>query len=246
MKDTPPAVARRYRELLMMRSGAERLKMGCSMFATARALALASLRERNPLVSSSSRRRELFLRFYAADFDGQTRDRIMMHFGSEVASGPPASSPKKVPVDWDDLEVALTSNSAEMTCYLDVRSGRVEMIGPYTDEDVGPSTDQIDDGLAGGYLIRVEPLGSSVEYGWMTAFTATLTDGALRGRLDVALHGRGAFRRFKNVLADAPHERERWFRFRDDRLRAAAHAWLADHDLLPTTEPPRHLARRGP
>ena len=44
MKDTPEAVQNLYRTLIMHRSGIERLKMGCTMFDTARALARANLR----------------------------------------------------------------------------------------------------------------------------------------------------------------------------------------------------------
>jgi hypothetical protein len=49
-----------------------------------------------------------------------------------------------------------------MTCYLDVRSGRVEMIFADTlvDDGVGLSRDEIEEGLERGDLIRVEPLGS--------------------------------------------------------------------------------------
>ena len=40
MKDTPEAVQQRFRQLIMQRSGEERLKMGCSMHQTAKALVL--------------------------------------------------------------------------------------------------------------------------------------------------------------------------------------------------------------
>jgi hypothetical protein len=76
MTDTPNEVAARYRELLMRRSGAERLEMGCRMFDTARALMRASLGD--PLGTDRSRdmMARLFLRTYGADFDPMTRDRI--------------------------------------------------------------------------------------------------------------------------------------------------------------------------
>ena len=32
-------------------------------------------------------------------------------------------TPRKVPVNWDDLEMALTTNAGEWSCYLDVRTG---------------------------------------------------------------------------------------------------------------------------
>jgi hypothetical protein len=40
------------------------------------------------------------------------------------------------------------------------------------------------------------------------------------------------------VLAGHPRERERWFRFHDERVREAMREWLEDNDIEPTTEPP--------
>jgi hypothetical protein len=76
MTDTSLAVARMYRQMLMRRSGAERVKMGASMFATARVLAVASIRAKEPSVSADALRRALFLRFYGGDFDPEQRERI--------------------------------------------------------------------------------------------------------------------------------------------------------------------------
>ena len=36
-------------------------------------------------------------------------------------------------------------------------------------------------------------------------------------------------------------ERERWFAFRDARLRERIVAWLADEGIVPIPRPPRHL-----
>jgi hypothetical protein len=133
-------------------------------------------------------------------------------------------SRRQVPVNWADLETALTADAGEMTCYLDVRTGEVHMPPAYrsNDDDAWPSEDDLDQGLAAGHLIHIEPLGSGVEYGWTEEFAATVGDAKLRDMLDIALDGSGAFRRFKNVLLDFPEERERWFAFRDERLYAAA------------------------
>jgi hypothetical protein len=106
------------------------------------------------------------------------------------------------------------------------------------DDDDGLSEDEIDAGLDAGRLIHVEPLGSEVEYRWMEEFAGTVRNVRLRDRLEVALDGRGAFRRFKNVLLDFPAERERWFAFRDERLHAAAREWLGELGIEPTTVPP--------
>lgn len=131
--------------------------------------------------------------------------------------------------------MALTANPGEWTCYLDLRTGEVQMVpvDRLGADDDWPSEDEIDARLDAGDLIHVEPLGSRVEYAWMAEFAGTVGDARLRDRLQVALDGRGAFRRVKNALLDSPAERERWFAFRDDRLRAAAREWLAEHGIEP-------------
>lgn len=78
MSDTAPEVERQFRALLLERSGEERLKMGCSMHATAQALVRASVLEKDPQASPATLRRALFLRFYGRDFDPQTREKILL------------------------------------------------------------------------------------------------------------------------------------------------------------------------
>jgi len=239
VNDTSAGVARKYREMLLQRTGADRLKMGCSMFGTARALVVASLREQDPSASPGAVRQGVFLRFYGAEFAADERERIVAWLGRLEPT--PHGSPRTVSVNWDDLEVALTANPGEWSCYLDARSGEVQMMPAdrFDAAEDWPSEEEIDAGLAAGHLIPVESLGSNVEYGWMAEFTGTVRDVRLRDRLEVALDGQGAFRRFKTVLLDHPAERERWFTFRDTRLRAAAREWLAEQDIEPTTAPRR-------
>jgi Uncharacterised protein family (UPF0158) len=237
VNDTPPGVMQRYRAMLLARSPEERLKMGCSMGATARALVRASVLARDPHASPAAVRRALFLRFYGHEFDAVEQKRILERLGQDEPR--PAGSTKRVPVDWDDLEMALTSNRGEWTCYLDLETGEVRMVPmDRLDDDDELSEDEIDAGLDAGRLIHVEPLGSEVEYRWMEEFAGTVRNVRLRDRLEVALDGRGAFRRFKNVLLDFPAERERWFAFRDERLHAAAREWLGELGIEPTTVPP--------
>lgn len=78
MNDTPPEVEERYRAMLMQRTGAERLIMGCAMRDTARAFVEASLREQNPEATAADIRKGLFLRFYGHEFDAPTRGRILI------------------------------------------------------------------------------------------------------------------------------------------------------------------------
>lgn len=77
MNDTSPEMEQRFREMLMARSGEERLKMACSMHETARHLVIASLLQENPNATPEELRRGLFLRFYGQDFSPEESERIL-------------------------------------------------------------------------------------------------------------------------------------------------------------------------
>jgi hypothetical protein len=88
----------------------------------------------------------------------------------------------------------------------------------------------------GTRFLRVPEADSREGYEEMQAFIETVSSLWLQERLWAAIHGRGAFRRFKDVLAGAPAERERWFGFKGDRLRQRVLAWLVDEGIEPLTE----------
>ncbi|MFQ5849303.1 MAG: hypothetical protein ACE5JU_01795 [Candidatus Binatia bacterium] len=73
MKDTPTRMERKFHDMILERSVEERLKMGCSMHAKAR----ASVLEEEPLASPGTLRKALFLRFYGRDFDPARRKKIL-------------------------------------------------------------------------------------------------------------------------------------------------------------------------
>ena len=77
MRDTPVDVEARYRRMLLERSGEDRLRMGFSMYSTARALVVASIVAKEPGASPERIREAVFSRFYGRDFDGATCDRIV-------------------------------------------------------------------------------------------------------------------------------------------------------------------------
>lgn len=81
MNDTPAHVDRLYRDMLLARSGEERMRMGFSMYTTARAFVLASLREREPAASPARVRQALFLRFYGPEFKAEEREKILRALG---------------------------------------------------------------------------------------------------------------------------------------------------------------------
>jgi Uncharacterised protein family (UPF0158) len=74
------------------------------------------------------------------------------------------------------------------------------------------------------------------EWSIMERFAQSLTDAAVSDELDAALHGRGAFRRFK----DAVHRlgiADEWYRFRDAALEEIAIEFLEEHGIAYQREP---------
>jgi hypothetical protein len=70
----------------------------------------------------------------------------------------------------------------------------------------------------------------------MQQFIATITDPDLAQRLADAIDGRGAFRRFYNVIATDPSEHTRWQRYSDDARLGRARSWLAEHGYQPAPQ----------
>lgn len=90
--------------------------------------------------------------------------------------------------------------------------------------------DAVDRGL-GTRFIALPEADTRESYRDMEAFIETATAPRFQQRLDRAIRGRGAFRRFKDELFDEPDERERWFAFKQERLRDRVREWLTDERI---------------
>jgi hypothetical protein len=77
MRDTPPDVEQRYREMIMSLSPSERLAMASRMFDTARALMIAGIKHRMPSLSPAQIRAQLFMQLYGNDITPSLRDKIL-------------------------------------------------------------------------------------------------------------------------------------------------------------------------
>ena len=79
--------------------------------------------------------------------------------------------------------------------------------------------------------------------GW-SASSASVSDPPLRERLLIAIDGKGAFRRFKDVLLAFPAERERWFAYRSELLHFHIQTWLDHMKIEVANAPPwGHVAQ---
>lgn len=105
------------------------------------------------------------------------------------------------------------------------------------------SFDEDDGEDAADRWLHVWPTGSRRAYDDMVDFTATRPDQRLRERLDRALDGRGAFRRFKDVVFAWPGDREDWLVFAEDHRRGRGE-WTGARMLAADLTSPGNLSCR--
>ncbi len=153
----------------------------------------------------------------------------------------PAGEGQAVPVDWEALEDAFENNAPEVHSYLRLSDGEVlRVVDGIADPEMHSRI------ASDPAYLRIDPVSSREQYRWMERFIPMVEDPPLRDRLTAAIDGKGAFRRFKDVLMGFGPERERWFAFRSERLRVFMEAWLTAHALHAVPRPARPAEDQKP
>ena len=152
---------------------------------------------------------------------------------STVTKRRPKREKREVPIAWEALEDAFENNAPEVHSYLQFESGEVIRVVD------GVADPRLHEKIASdASYLRVDPVSSREQYRWMERFIDSVEEeDELQQALRAAIDGKGAFRRFKDVLMSYPVQRERWFTFRSERLRACMEAWLEAHDLIAVERP---------
>jgi hypothetical protein len=147
-------------------------------------------------------------------------------------AGHPTAPLREVPVDWEALEDAFENNAPEVHSYLHLTTGEVLRVVD------GVADPQMHARISGdNNYLRIDPVSSREQYRWMERFIPMVDEPELRGKLAQAIDGKGAFRRFKDVLMSYAADRERWFAFRSERLRTFMEAWLNAHAIKAVPRP---------
>jgi hypothetical protein len=137
---------------------------------------------------------------------------------------------KQLNIDLDELCEAMEDSSYEHEYYLDLETGEILFVSEYMDDE---ETEKLRDQIEADYnrYERIPTAESHEGYEDMADFIATVDNERLAELLEVAINGKGAFRRFKDVLLNYPEERERWFQFKGERMEERALEWLDDIDV---------------
>ena len=143
------------------------------------------------------------------------------------ALGGPTPLLRPLTIDLEELGAVLEGDRAKGGGRIDLLTGEVwpQFALDDTDDLGDDDPDETDDAAR---WLWVEGEGSRPGYRDMELFIAGLGDLEAANQLGIAIEGRGAFRRFKQVLARRPELLDRWFGFSEDRRRGRARAWLAD------------------
>jgi len=139
-----------------------------------------------------------------------------------------------ITINWSDLEIAFERNSPEQESFLDLENGDLLSIAE-GEPDAAARRAKVANNP--DRYLRIDPASSREQYRWMERFVGAVQDLPLRERLLVAIDGKGAFRRFKDVLLAFPAERERWFAYRSELLHLHIQTWI-EHLQIEVANPP--------
>ncbi|AQP44629.1 hypothetical protein RPIT_07225 [Tessaracoccus flavus] len=196
-------------------------------------LVLVAVDGHGPAVEDAARRIATELR--ERDWEGDEELALQI----EAAYGwVPVPLLRPQPVDLDAFSSVLEGDPALGGGRLELATGEAWPETVFDEAYTGIPYDEEAD--APDRWLRVHCLGSRESYRDMERFIDTVDDERLAERLWRAIQGRGAFRRFKDVLYDWPEHQEhqeRWYAFNEDRHRGRARAWLVAEGYAPV--PPR-------
>jgi hypothetical protein len=102
---------------------------------------------------------------------------------------------------------------------------------PDWEKELLPVVEELDAG--GDRYAPIPQVDSHEAYDDMVQFAETVTDPRLREHLAIALDGKGAFRRFKDVLYNYSDEQKRWYALKDSIMAERVRQWLRELDIEP-------------
>ncbi|MBU4223057.1 MAG: UPF0158 family protein [Euryarchaeota archaeon] len=135
----------------------------------------------------------------------------------------------QLPIDLQELCAAFEDSSYDHRYFLDFQTGAVnlDIFDAAEREELDEMVDE-DSKERYRYLPIAE---SQVGYEYMKEYIETVKGANLKEKLSIAISGSGAFRRFKDVLNSYPKERERWFKFKDEKVMERVNEWLDEEGI---------------
>lgn len=144
--------------------------------------------------------------------------------------------------DFEEIFDMMTNDQRDMDAYLDVKMGKIVYVAKDNPEDFISLSDEepeeeiedaedlmlideIENNLGTRYL-EIPSIEHFIPYNFRVSFIETIDDVALQNSLFKAIKGRGAFRRFKDILLDHPSLQERWRDYEAKKQEEVINDWL--------------------
>ena len=146
--------------------------------------------------------------------------------------------PKGKLIDTDTFEMAMEDADGEHQYFLNIQTGEVAFSSEFDDgfdEEESSAED-----YEGEEYIPVERVHSYEAYQWMEDFVEQVVapkDRQAAEKLSIALMGKGAFRRFKDVLNRVDDKwAQEWYQYKDKQLYEAMREWFASLSVTITEQ----------
>ena len=158
---------------------------------------------------------------------------------------------KELKIDLEMIEMAMEDVNRDLIeYYLDTENGQVivlsEEASRYVEDDEYLNIRDLPDWQKDEIKVAEKILNDQTDryvnipekpsyesYEVMVDFTEIVEDELLRDKLNIALDGKGAFRRFKNVLKNYPDYEKKWFAFKSSRMEEEVTDWLNAIGIIP-------------
>lgn len=183
----------------------------------------------------------LVVHWVSTRLDQSVLDGFNSHYPAQLSQAHLNTQYLEVPdmrtilVCWSELKSAFECNKPGVENFLDTHTGHVEV---WSKED-GDSEGELDHFKADEeQYLRIEPVAASEQYKWMESFVATVSNETLKNSLNLAIDGKGAFRRFKDALYKHRSEHDRYLRYRDSWTQWYIQEWLTNHKVEAKEAPP--------
>ena len=139
--------------------------------------------------------------------------------------------PSEIEVDWQNLHSTFVVHQPNTRCFFSLIDGNVVRSSKNSEETRDYERD----------VEHFRPVGlvpSPIQYIWLNTFIECIEDRELQTKLRQAVDGKGAFRRFKDAIAEHVVERRQWFEYRDQCLRDWLWDWVAEQGVKSKSLPP--------
>lgn len=132
-------------------------------------------------------------------------------------------------IDTEAVATAMENSDISNHYFLDSETGDVELVSEmfdnHTDKKLEASDKETD------RYFKIPHIPSYEQYEWMAAFTREIVsyeDKMLAEKLEIALNGKGAFRRFNDILLEEGNAWiDGWNQWKSDYVYGEMEGWLA-------------------